>query len=167
MNRFNQLYNKYKADIYKYLFYLSSDSYIAEDLTQETFIRAYKPIHRFKGKSKVSTWLFQIAKFTFYDYLRDKKKNNKIIDNYKDKVESITNTTPHEIYNQKEESTTLLKALNQLKQPQQHIVILRIYNELSYKEIGEIFNQSEIWARVNFYRAKNTLGLLIERGVKE
>lgn len=158
------IYNKYKNDIYKYLFYLTKDPYIAEDLTQETFIGAFKSIHKFKGESKVSTWLFQIAKYTYYNFLRKQKKDDKIIDYYLFENDGLDNNSPEYIYNEKEENKMMLHALKQLKQPKQHIVILRIYNDLSFKEIGEIFQQSEVWARVNFYRAKNELGVFLERG---
>lgn len=164
MDQFEQLHKKYREDIYKYLYYLSGDPYIAEDLTQDTFLGAFKSIHQFKGKSKVSTWLFQIAKYTFYDYLRNKKQRSKMVEDIKEKTDGAIEHSPEMLYSQKEETAQLLNALKKLKQPQQHIVILRIYNELSYKEIGEIFNQSENWARVNFYRGKNKLGSIIERG---
>ncbi|WP_442893577.1 sigma factor-like helix-turn-helix DNA-binding protein [Bacillus sp. 2205SS5-2] len=55
-------------------------------------------------------------------------------------------------------------AIKKLKGPHQEIIILRFYNELSFKEIGEIFNQSDTWARVNFYRAKNKLSSIIYGG---
>lgn len=164
MDPFNQLHKKYREDIYKYLYYLSGDSFVAEDLTQETFLGAFKSIHRFKGESKVSTWLFQIAKYTFYDYLRKMKKENKIVEDMKEVLDDSKEHSPEALYGEKEDATQLVEALKQLKQPQQHIVILRLYNELSYKEIGKIFDQSENWARVNFYRAKNKLGSKIERG---
>lgn len=167
MDPFKELYDKYKEDIYKYLYYLSGDPYIAEDLMQETFIGAYKSIHKFRGDSKVSTWLFQIAKYTFYDFLRKKDKEERIIDNYFPKSDESGKNSPEDIYRQKEDTKFLINAIKQLKQPKQHIVILRIYNQLSYKEIGEIFEQSEVWARVNFYRAKNELGAIIERGADD
>ncbi|WP_088053302.1 RNA polymerase sigma factor [Virgibacillus dakarensis] len=59
--------------------------------------------------------------------------------------------TPENIYEKKEESVYVLHAIKKLKQLQQEIIILRFYNQLSFKEIGEIYNQSDTWARVNFY----------------
>lgn len=164
MDEFKQLYEKYKNDIYKYLFYLSGDNFIAEELTQETFVAAYQSIHRFKGDSKVSTWLFQIAKYTFYNYLRNKKKDKKIFEVSILKHSEIIQDSPEETFLVKYEIEIVLDALRKLEQPQQHIVILRIFNELSFKAIGEIFDQSDVWARVNFYRAKNKLLTFIERG---
>ncbi len=164
MNEFKQLYTKYEKQIYKYLFYLSGDTFIAEELTQETFLKAFKSIPRFNGRSKISTWLFQIAKYTFYDYLRRNKNVEQSVD-----ISSFENVlsntdTPENVYINKERSISLVTAIKKLKQPQQEIVILRLYNELSFKEIGEIFSQSDRWARVNFYRAKNKLSSIIYGG---
>ncbi|MFD2046565.1 RNA polymerase sigma factor [Ornithinibacillus salinisoli] len=164
MDEFKQLYIKYEKQIYKYLFYLSGDKFIAEELTQETFFQAFKTIHRFKGRSKISTWLFQIAKFTYYSYLKKNKKVEWVTDTDTFENEILNKETPEVIYEKKEESIYVLHALKKLKQPQQEIIILRFYNELSFKEIGEIFNQSDTWARVNFYRAKNKLSSIIYGG---
>ncbi|MEH7237979.1 RNA polymerase sigma factor [Bacillus sp. JJ1562] len=167
MDEFNQLYTKYEKQIYTYLFYLSGDKYVAEELTQETFFNAFKSIYGFKGQSKVSTWLFQIAKYTFYSYLRRNKniEQSSDISTYENDISN--KETPEDIYLKKEKSTDLLTAIKELKQPQQEIVILRLYNELSFKEIGEIFNQSDKWARVNFYRAKNRLASIMNGGEEE
>ncbi|MFS0824356.1 RNA polymerase sigma factor [Bacillus sp. 1P02SD] len=167
MDEFRHLYNKYEKQIYKYLIYLSEDKFIAEELTQETFLKAFKSIYSFKGQSKVSTWLFQIAKYTFYSYLRKNKNDEQVADISTFKNEITNKETPEDIYLEKEESLGLLTAIKNLKQPQQEIVILRIYNELSFKEIGEIFNQSDRWARVNFYRAKSRLVSIINGGEED
>ena len=80
MDAFKQLYVKSVKQIYKYLFYLSGDKFVAEELTQETFYQAFKSIHRFSGRSKVSTWLFQIAKNTFYGYVKKSRKFERVTD---------------------------------------------------------------------------------------
>lgn len=164
MDEFKQLYIKYEKQIYKYLFYLTGDKFIAEELTQETFFQAFKSIHSFKGHSKVSTWLFQIAKNTFYSYLKKKSKDEQVTETSTYVNEHLNKETPEDIYEKREESMYLLNALNKLKQTQQEIIILRLYNDLSFKEIGEIFSQSDTWARVNFYRAKNKLSSIISGG---
>ncbi|UOQ48767.1 sigma-70 family RNA polymerase sigma factor [Gracilibacillus caseinilyticus] len=166
MDEFKQLYIKYEKQIYRYLFFLSGNKFIAEELTQETFLRAFKSIYSFKGRSKLSTWLFQIAKYTFYNYL--KKHKNVNVQSAAD-ISALENDlsnkeTPEDIYLKKENAMNLLTAIKKLKKPQQDVVILRLYSELSFKEIGEIMNQSDKWARVNFYRAKNRLVSMINGG---
>lgn len=164
MDEFEQLYVKYEKQIYKYLFYLSGDKFIAEELTQETFFQALKSIHRFKGRSKLSTWLYQIAKYTFYKYLKRKTKHEKNKVTNPLEMNLSNGETPEDIYGQKEEIIEVLNAIRKLNYQQQEIIILRTYNELSFKEIGEIFNKSDTWARVNFHRAKNKLISIIDGG---
>lgn len=146
------------------MYYLSGDRHIAEELTQETFLQAFKSIHRYKGHSKISTWLFQIAKYTFNSYLRKNKKSEQITDSSVLENININEETPEMIYEKKEATISVINAIRKLKQPQQEIIILRFYNELSFKEIGEIFKKSDTWARVNFYRAKNKLSVIIFGG---
>lgn len=162
MDAFKQLYDKYKKEIYIYLYYLSGDPHVAEDLTQETFVGAFKSIRKFRGESKVSTWLYQIAKYTFYDFLRKKQKEQEKIDDYIAESELVDFRTPESTYVQNESAKVLCEAIQQLPQPKQHLVILRLCSQLSYKAIGEIFEQTEVWARVNFYRAKKDLGAILE-----
>ena len=145
---------------------MSGDKFVAEELTQETFLKAFKSIYSFKGRSKVSTWLFQIAKYTFYSYLRKNKNVEQVTDLSRIENEISNMKTPEDMYLIKEKSIDLISAIKKLKQPQQEIVILRLYNELSFKEIGEIFNQSDRWARVNFYRAKSIIASIISGGEK-
>ncbi|UOQ84699.1 RNA polymerase sigma factor [Gracilibacillus salinarum] len=164
MDEFKQLYIKYEKQIYRYLFYLSGNKYIAEELTQETFLRAFKSIYSFKGRSKLSTWLFQIAKYTFYNYLKKHKNVESAADISALENDPSNKETPEDIYLKKENAMTLLTAIKKLKQPQQEVVILRLYSELNFKEIGEIMDQSDKWARVNFYRAKNRLATMINGG---
>lgn len=164
MNEFEQLYTKYKNQIYKYLYCSSGDKFIAEELTQETFFQAFKSINSFKGNSKVSTWLFQIAKFTFYNHLKKHKKVDQMANTSQLENKIANEETPEGIYEKKEESTYVLNAINKLNKQHQEIIILRLYNELGFKEIGDIFNQSDTWARVNFYRAKNRLSSIIYGG---
>ncbi|KIL51574.1 hypothetical protein KP77_10860 [Jeotgalibacillus alimentarius] len=162
MDEFHQLYQKYKTPIYRYLFYMTHDTYIAEELTQETFLQAFTSVHRFKGKSKVSTWLYQIAKHTYYNYL----KKNPITE--ADEGHILTDQrTPEQFYEQKEERVLLLQALKKLSAQQQELIILRFYNELSFRDIGDIYKQSDTWARVNVFRAKGKLTQMMERRDEE
>lgn len=162
MYEFEQLYIKHRNRIYKYLYYLSGDKFTAEELTQETFYRAFNSINSFKGHSKISTWLFQIAKYTFYNSLNKKDKDNQLIEKISIDESFSKLDTPENIYEKKEESSYLINSIKKLKPKYQEIIILRTYNELSFKEIGDIFNQSDTWARITFYRAKSKLGLIME-----
>ncbi|MDI7743790.1 RNA polymerase sigma factor [Lysinibacillus fusiformis] len=122
MDEFRQLYVNHEKQIFKYLLYLTGDKFIAEELTQETFYQAFKSIHRFKGKCKISTWLFQIAKHTFYSHLKKNKKVEPLADY--PTYDHSNLETPENIYEKKEESMIVFQAIRRLKAPQREIIIL-------------------------------------------
>ena len=78
MEDFEQLYCLYSKQLYKYLLYISGDKYLAEELLQETYYQALKSIFRFKGDSKVSTWLYQISKNVYLKHLTKERKEKLI-----------------------------------------------------------------------------------------
>ena len=149
------LYKEYFETIYKYLFCLTHDYDISEDLTQETFYKAVKKINTYKGECKMSTWLCQIAKNLWYDYLKKNKFIKDIDDNDLIKIEESYLVDEQVI--QKEEKLILYKKMQILDEKTREVMYLRITGELSFKEIGIIMNKTENWARVTFYRGKNQL----------
>lgn len=155
MQNMEQIYEQYFETVYKYLFCLTRNSDIAEELTQETFYRAVKKIHTFKGDCKISVWLCQIAKNLWYDECR---KNRKKLETSEDtflEIKDSDNTEEKVIQN--EEKMILYKKLQKLDEKTREVVYLRITGELSFKEIGMILNQTENWARITFYRGKQKL----------
>ncbi len=154
MQDMEQIYKQYFETVNKYLFCLTHNNDISEELTQETFYKAIKKIDTFKGDCKISVWLCQIAKNSWYDYC---KKNKKIIKNEEWLLEILEeNSTEKEIISN-DEKMLLYKKLQKLNEKMREVVYLRITGELSFKEIGIILNKTENWARVTFYRAKNQL----------
>lgn len=150
MNKFEDIYVSYFDVVYKYLYSLTKNKELSEDLTQDTFFKAIMKIDTFKNKSKLSTWLCQIAKNLWYDEL--KKQNRKIdIDEGID-LYNLENTV---ILN--EEKYELRGKINKLDPITREVMCLRIYGELSFSEIGIIKGKTENWARVTFYRGKNKL----------
>ena len=149
-----QIYEKYFETVSKYLFCLTHNSDTSEELTQETFYRAVKNINKFKGNSKMSVWLCQIAKNLWYDELKKNKKSKNIEDEIfliqsENEVERdvISNDSKLQLY----------KKLQKLDKNTREVIYLRITGELSFKEIGDILNKTENWARVIFYRGKQKL----------
>ena len=120
---------------------------VAEDIMQSTFLSAIKSIHTFKGHSSVKTWLFGIAKNEYYTYLRKNPRNLKLED-----INEI-----HYIQENNELYMSIMKKIKELKEPQKQIVILRIINDMSFAEIGEVVGKSENYCRVNFFREKQKL----------
>lgn len=156
MKQMEELYLNYAKTVHKYLICLTNDVNIAEDLTQETFYQASKTIKNFKGECKVSVWLCQIAKYSWYKHLEKNKKYN--CDSYEDISFEIVGYQNLELDLLKnEDKMELFKKIHLLDSQSKEIIFLRISGKLSFREIGDIFNKSENWARVSFYRAKQKL----------
>lgn len=162
MDNFKELYRIHSKELFNYLLYLTNDYSLAEELLQETFFQAFTAIHRFKGKSKVRTWLYQIAKYVYYNHQKKNRFQKVSIDDNEEKL--VSHITPDMILMEKEDNELLYSSLKQLKEPYKQVIILRSYSELSFKEIGEIFSKSENWARVTFHRGKIQLLQLLKKG---
>ena len=154
MQDMKKIYEEYFETVNKYLFCLTHDNDISEELTQETFYKAVQKINTYKGECKISVWLCQIAKNLWYDQCRKKKKIINIEEELFD-IQAIETTESQVIEN--EEKILLYKKLQKLDEKTREVIYLRITGELSFKEIGTILNKTENWARVTFYRGKNKL----------
>lgn len=154
MQNMEQIYEEYFETVNKYLFCLTHNSDISEELTQETFYRAVKKIDTYKGECKISVWLCQIAKNLWFDQCRKNKKNINIEDELLNQA-NIDTTEGIVISN--DEKLYLYKKMQSLDEKTREVMYLRITGELSFKEIGTVLNRTENWARVTFYRGKNKL----------
>jgi len=155
MQEMEKIYKEYFELVHKYLFCLTRDNDISEELTQETFYRAVKKIHTFKNNCKLSVWLCQIAKNLYYDEL---KRNKKYIDIEENKLLSIkSKESIEETIILNDDKINLYKKIQYLDITTKEVIYLRITGELSFKEIADILNKTENWARVTFYRGKQKL----------
>ena len=153
MQNMGKIYEEYFETVNKYLFCLTRNYDIAEELTQETFYRAVKKIGTYRGDCKISVWLCQIAKNLWYDQCR---KNKRIVNKDFDLLEIETQNIEDEVISN-QEKIILYKRMQKLDEKTREVIYLRITGELSFKEIGDILNKSENWARVTFYRGKQKL----------
>jgi len=153
MQDIEEIYKKYFETVNKYLFCLTHNNDISEELTQETFYKAVQKINSFKGDCKISVWLCQIAKNLWYDELRKKEK----ISNITDIEDFITPNKTEETVISNNNKMILYQKLQKLDEKTREVIYLRITGELSFKEIGTILNKTENWARVTFYRGKQKL----------
>lgn len=155
MQNMEEIYREYAKTVNKFLFCLTHDSYLSEELTQETFYLAIKNINTFKGQSKISVWLCQIAKNLWYNELKKQKRNVTLSNEDLEKIPTVEDIDDIIIENEKKQN--LYNQIEKLDENLKQIVFLRIVGDMSFKEIGEVFNKTENWARVNFYRAKQKL----------
>ena len=157
-----EAYEQYFNTVYGYLCTLTGGNYnLAEELTQETFYRATKKISEFRGEAKMSTWLCQIAKYVYYQSL-DKKRRRKEV-SFDEAVELAMQEETEKAIEDAEAKMSIFRGIYKLPSPMRDVVMLRLTGELSFKEIGDIMAQSENWARVTFYRAKQMLGKELKR----
>ena len=152
-----ELYKENIKIVFHFLCSLCHNEDLAEELTQETFLKAFQSIGRYDGSCKISTWLCAIAKNTYYQYLAKAKKEFP-----KDlpPEEQVSEVTPEREVLAKIELIDVLKLMQGLPDKMREVMYLRITGTLSFREIGEIMGKSENWARVNYYRGK-------ERVIKE
>ncbi len=147
MGQLNEIYEKYNEIVFKYLMTLCKNVDVAEELTQETFYKAVQSIERYNGMSKMSVWLCQIAKHTYYQYV-DKQNKQPIIQ------EAPISSSAEKTIIEQEDKIALYRLIHELEEPYREILLLRILGGLSFKEIGDVHGKNENWARVSFFRAK-------------
>jgi len=154
MHDMEQIYKQYMLQVYKYLFSLCHNAHLAEELTQETFYQAVKSIDRFKGECKLYVWLCQIAKHIWIKDFEKRRKESKtkLISD----IPVSTNSIDDELIMQ-DQKMALFKAMHLLNEPTREVMYLRLSGEFSFKEIGEIMERDENWARVTFYRGKQKI----------
>ena len=163
------IYQKYANTVYQYLLSMTHDPDLSEELTQETFYQAIRSIGKYDGSSKITTWLCAIAKNQLLTYRRKNPETVPLeIETDEGTVSVIDQKTSarsvESEFIDEEEKTRVLRILHtKIREPQREILYLRSFGGLSFKEIGEIFSQSENWARVNFYRGKEQLRKEMER----
>lgn len=150
---FKEVYDLHEKQVYRYLLTLCHDEYLAEELTQETFYRAFQQIKNFQGKCSLYTWLCQISRNTLINYR--KRKGNLTIELEPDA--SIDVKSVESLLIQKDQAIQIHKALHQMKEPYKEVFTLKVFGELKYREIADIFGKTEAWAKVSYYRAKEQL----------
>ncbi len=151
MKQVEALYNTYFHDVYLFVMSLSKSEEIAEDITQETFFKAMKSLHKFKGDCDVRVWLCQIAKNTYYSYCT----RNKLV--CSEEIEETTADATVSLEEHLEDAQQTMRIhhiLHGLGEPHKEVFTLRVFGELSFRQIGEVFGKTESWARVTFHRAK-------------
>lgn len=149
-----QYYRENGRKVFLYLMTICGNADTAEELTQETFYRALRSLKKYKGDSSVYTWLCSIARNAWLEELRRRSKHK--TEEISELIED-TSPRPDEEVESEDSRIRLLKRIHSLPETEKEIILLRASQELSFREIGEIFGKSENWARVTYYRAKQKL----------
>ena len=144
-----KLYEAYYMRVFSYVMTLAGDRAQAEEITQETFFRAFSRQKDFRGESDEVTWLCAIAKNYFLDEKRRQARNETIPEEMPETGESLEQTAED-----RDSSFRIHVALHELEEPYREVFELRVFGELSFREIGMIFKKTENWARVTYHRAR-------------
>lgn len=163
---FKELVENYQTMVINTCYGLLQDYEEAEDIAQDVFVEVYESIHKFRGDSKISTWIYRIA---INKSLNAKKKNRfrrfftKIeeafegADNKHHENSNDLNSKPEHRFESKESTEIIKKALNNLPDNQKIAFTLHKYEDVSYKKIAEIMNLSLSSVESLIFRAKQNL----------
>ena len=141
-------YQRYAKVVYRYLMSLTHDSDLSEELTQECFYQAIRSSDRFDGSCKVSTWLCGIARNVLLTYRRRHPQTAELLEQ-----DQVVASAEAEVIGA-QDRMELFRQLHKLDDPYREVIYLRIFGNLSFREVGEVFGKTETWARTTFYRAK-------------
>lgn len=153
MTDIENLYRQYFTDVYLYIKSLSHDQSVAEELTSETFFKALKALDGFRGDCDIRIWLCQIAKNTYYTYL---KKQGSTVP-LEEVSECISDECIENNFVSRDTSEVIHKCIHELSEPYKEIFTLRVFAELSFKQIAALFGKTENWACVTYHRAKTKI----------
>lgn len=151
-DNWDEIYAAYAKDVYRFLLNLCRDEHLAEDLLQDTFLKAIENIDSFDERCKLTSWLCQIGKNLYFDHLR-KNKKHPTEELSEAEVPDTTPTTLDQLII-KETGAELMKIVHSLRDPYKEVFLLRVYGVLPFKDIAALFGKSEIWGRVTFLRSK-------------
>ena len=153
MDEFEEIYTRNLKSVYRFLLKLSGSPDLSEELTQETFCLAFEHLDQFRGTCKISVWLCQIAKHSYYAWCQKNKalEPEESLEGYmsRDNVEAAVVDA--------DQRRRIHEILHRLAEPYKEVFTLRVMGELSCRDISRLFGKSESWARVTCYRAKRMI----------
>lgn len=161
---FGQLVQKYQAFVFTIVISIVKVREEAEEVAQDTFIKAYESLSSFRGDSKFSSWLYSIAYRKALDALRKNKKNNNL-----ELIEEITEDDTSTIENaltyieEKERKEVIQKCIKELPAQEAAIITFFYFEELSIKEISKITELSEDNVKVKLFRSRKKLFTLLKQ----
>jgi RNA polymerase sigma-70 factor, ECF subfamily len=142
-----EIYFTYKKAICSYFYKATLDYHASEELTADTFLRAFKYFSSFRGESSVKTWLFKIARNVLNTHIaKNKSSTGEIIDD--------TLADSENAYASLEKKLAIKKVMNRLSEDERTLIILRDVNGLSYLEISNIMNYTEGQVKIGLHRAR-------------
>jgi RNA polymerase sigma-70 factor, ECF subfamily len=163
---FSILIEKYRKQIVHFMFRMSRNQAVAEELAQEVFLRVYRSRQTYRAEAKFSTWLYRIATNLGVNHARDTKYERTAQNVYLDQPDPETGTSPdvadstpnvEQDLVREERMNAIRKHVMALPERQRNAVLMHKYQEMDYKEIGEVLKLSESATKSLLFRAYQTL----------
>ena len=150
---FEMVFRENNQFVFRFLMKLCGDVSLAEELTQETFFRAYMNLSALRNEEKVAVWLCQIAKNTYFAWFNEQKRKQPV----SQPIPADSTPDIAELFEEKELAGRAFSVLHALEEPYKEVFMLSVFGGLSLKDISAMFGKSESWARVTYYRAKQKI----------
>lgn len=157
---FDEIYRLYADDLYRFILRLCGNEQLAMDIMQDTMLKAFTDIGKFRGECSMKTWLCTVARNLWKDHLKKAENRNLPLE---ESWELPSGERIEDRMTDKMQAMEIHRLLHRLDEPYKEIFSLRIFAELSFQEIGSVFGKTENWARVTFFRAKKKLIELMEQ----
>jgi RNA polymerase sigma-70 factor, ECF subfamily len=155
---FDLLVQRFEERVFHYLCQLVHNQHDAEDLTQETFVKAYQAISRYEPRFTFVTWLFTIAKRSAYSHWRLARRSEKLPN-----TEEVYSIDPSTILEEKDEKNSIWQIARRLKSKQYEVLWLRYGEDFSIAEIARIMATNQIYVKVLLHRARHELAKHLRR----
>ena len=162
---FQAIFKENKDKIFNFIFRMTGDYHLTEDIFQDVFLKAYSGISKFKGKSNISTWLYSIAINSIRDELRKKKLNLFKITYINEENNNLKykGKTPEEEMIEKEKKNVLQKELNKLNHNMRAVLLLYYFEGISVEGISQITGKTYENVKVLLHRGRKTLNKSLKR----
>ncbi len=167
VNAFAFLVEKYKHMVYTLTIRIVKNKEEAEEVSQDSFVKAFKNLDKFKGESKFSTWIYKIAYYASLDVLKKNKRfvNSENIDDFNEgDLENMQDAL--EYLHENERKKVINDALLRLNEDERIILTLYYFEELPVKEISKVVNLSEDNIKTKLFRSRKKLTTILKHVIE-
>ena len=155
------IYRLYFRDVELYLLAKCRDKHLAEELTEQVFFHALEALPKFRGDSDIRTWLCAIARNKYISHMRQQKKE---LNFYELELTDPESNIEEQIID-RQQAMRIHRHLHELPDPYKEVFSLRVFGQLSFEDIGSLFQRSANWACVTYHRARRKIQENMEESI--
>jgi len=157
--KFALLVKEHHERLFKFIYRFTQNRQDAEDLTQDTFVKAFRNLHRYDEKYAFAAWLFTIGRRTVYNHYRSKKRMEVL-----EETQFVDDSeTPDDQADAADQKASIWESAKRLKAPYREVLVLKYMEDLSVKEIAKVLKKSETNVKILLFRARNQLKKIHKR----